>query len=118
MRRERVENVAKRALCLVQKTVVVQRPPTAQRSRRNQHAAAGRLERLGRGDGRVGMKVVVEGIRPQQHGWPSIVGLTPRSFARTKPGDERAGCKSRNGAPLRNAGTEERRGGKGGGVRW
>ena len=84
MRPQSFEGLAEQLLGLPEKTVVIQRPTAAERSRRQHDVAANGLEHLGCGDGRIGMEVIVERVRPQEDSVRGIVRRRSR-VAVSKP---------------------------------
>ena len=100
VRAERLQDFAQLMLCTIEKAVIVERPPAAERTIRKRDVAPGRFEHVSRRDGDLRMKVVVEGIRPEDH-LPTARLPTVRSAA--KPFDERAVGETRDIARLRDA---------------
>jgi hypothetical protein len=103
VRPEGVEDRAQLTFGRLEKSVVVQRPTAAERSRRQHHLAPRVLEQLGGRNRRLRMKVVVEGIRPEHDLSTSGRGPSSGALACSKPGDECLVRKARQRSPLRDA---------------
>ncbi len=86
LRAQDVEDLAQLALRQVEHAVVVERPAAAERARRDRHVEAGGLEHLDRGPGGLGMEVVVEGVRPEEHAGRArrSVSVAAASWRRTR----------------------------------
>lgn len=92
---ERLQNRLQPAAGTAQQAVVVERPAAAERGARNLHREACAFEHLHRRAQRAGMKVIVEGVGPEDHARPAVgrtgsVILVLASSVRLQ-----AGCASR-----------------------
>jgi len=96
---QRLENFQQQAPGLREKSVVVERSPTTERTIRDRDVAAGRFEDFGRGDRRARTEKVIERIGPDQHVLSARAGRR-RAPARSEPVDKRSAGQPRNRAAL------------------